>query len=83
MVFITTLILILILIIIAGLTGLPRSGLATREPAKDAERVASHVARGRDRVNSTPTSFLVVVVMKMVMVMTKTTPESWTVSRPT
>ena len=80
MVFITTL--ILILIIIAGRTGLPRSGLATREPAKDAERVASHVARGRDRVNSTPTSFLVVVV-KMVMKMTKTTPESWTVSRPT
>ena len=80
MVFITTL--ILILIIIAGRTGLPRSGLATREPAKDAERVASHVARGRDRVNSTPTSFLVVVV-KMVMKMTKTTPESWTVSRST
>ena len=80
MVFITTL--ILILIIIAGRTGLPRSGLATREPAKDAERVASHVARGRDRVNSTPTSFLV-VVMKMVMKMTKTTPESWSVSRST
>ena len=76
MVFITTL--ILILIIIAGRTGLPRSGLATREPAKDAERVASHVARGRDRVNSTPTSFLVVVVK-----MTKTTPESRTVSRST
>ena len=80
MVFITTL--ILILIIIACRTGLPRSGLATREPAKDAERVASHVAKGRDRVNSTPTSFLVVVV-KMVMKMTKTTPESWTVSRST
>ena len=68
MVFIATL--ILILIIFAGLTGLPRSGLATREPAKDAERVASHVARGRDRVNSTPTSFLLVIVMTM----TKTTP---------
>ena len=80
MVFITTL--ILILIIIAGHTGLPRSGLATREPAKDAERVASHVARGRDRVNSTPTSFLVVMVV-MVMKMTKTTPESWSVSRST
>ena len=81
MVFIATL--ILILIIFAGLTGLPRSGLATREPAKDAERVASHVARGRDRVNSTPTSFLVVVVVVVVVKMTKTTPESRTVSRRT
>ena len=49
-----------ILHIIIRITGLPRRGFATREPAKEAERVASHVAKGRDLVKSTPTSFLTV-----------------------
>ena len=45
-----------------SVTGLPRSGFATRDPAKEAERVASQVAKGRDLVNSEPTSFLVRVI---------------------
>ena len=49
---------ILLLHIIIRITGLPRRGFATREPAKEAERVASHVAKGRDLVKFTPTSFL-------------------------
>ena len=45
-----------------SVTGLPRSGFATRDPAKEAERVASQVAKGRDLVNSEPTSFLFRVI---------------------
>ena len=52
------LILAIILNIIISVTGLPRRGFATRDPAKEAERVASQVAKGRDLVKSTPTSFL-------------------------
>ena len=53
---------ILCLLSSISVTGLPRSGFATRDPAKEAERVASQVAKGRDLVNSEPTSFLVRVI---------------------